>query len=247
MASARALKLVDAGSGEGILQEFLDGEALTLAGALDEAAPVTIAAASTVNIGAAAANTINVSGTTTITAFDVAPSGVTRKVLFSGVLTLSHNPLSLILPGGANIATAAGDSATFQSLGGGNWRCTSYQRSDGRALVGGLYYETTVAWTGGGILTVNHNLGVIPGSVTFELVAKTAIFQLAAGQVEEVSPGPFVQFGTPTTQYGVTANRKTTTTVMVNIANAGLVMSQANGNSGAVTPAQVDLKIKVRA
>lgn len=87
----------------------------------------TLASASTVNIGAATANAINITGTATITAFDTILAGTQRVVTFSGALTLTHNATSLILPNnGGNITTAAGDTATFISLGGGNWRCVSY-------------------------------------------------------------------------------------------------------------------------
>lgn len=78
-----------------------------------------------------------ISGTTTITSFGT--PGVANKfgfwVEFSGVLTLTHNATSLILPGGASITTAAGDTAFFQHEGTGNWRCLSYTRASGKALV----------------------------------------------------------------------------------------------------------------
>jgi hypothetical protein len=107
----------------------------TLTSALNEAPPVTIASAATVNIGAAAANTINVTGTTTITAFDTIAAGALRCVIFGGALTLTHNATSLILPGAANITTAAGDAAFFESLGSGNWRCVGYQKASGLSVV----------------------------------------------------------------------------------------------------------------
>lgn len=109
----------------------------TLTSALNEAPIVTIASSSTVNIGSASGNTISVTGTTTITAFDSIASGAKRDIVFAGILLLTHNATSLILPTGANITTAAGDSATFLSLGSGNWRCLRYERADGTPLVGG--------------------------------------------------------------------------------------------------------------
>jgi hypothetical protein len=125
----------------------------TLTSALNEAPPVTIASAATVNIGAAAANTVIVSGTTTVTAFDTIAAGAIRRVRFSGILTLTHNGTSLVLPGSANITTAAGDVATFESLGSGNWRCVDYARADGTALVsgggGGSGTVTSVSASGG--------------------------------------------------------------------------------------------------
>lgn len=108
----------------------------TLTSALNEAPAVTIASSSTVNIGAAASNIINVTGTTTITAFDSIADGARRTVIFGGILTLTHNSTSLILPTGANITTAAGDVAQFISKGSGNWKCVGYVRADGTALAG---------------------------------------------------------------------------------------------------------------
>ncbi len=101
----------------------------TMTGAFNEASPVTLASASTVNIGAAAANTINVSGTTAIVAFDSIAAGAIRRVIFAGILTLTYNATSMILPGAANITTAAGDVAEFISLGSGNWRCLDYTKA----------------------------------------------------------------------------------------------------------------------
>ncbi len=91
----------------------------------------TIASASTTNIGAVNAESISVSGTTTITAFDTVTAGIYRVLKFDGILTLTYNATSLILPGGASITTAAGDTAGFRSLGSGNWRCEFYQRASG--------------------------------------------------------------------------------------------------------------------
>jgi hypothetical protein len=95
----------------------------------------TIASAATVNIGAANAEYLAVSGTTTITAFDTVAAGVYRVLKFDGILTLTHNATSLILPGGASITTAAGDVAGFRSLGSGNWRCEFYSRASGAAVI----------------------------------------------------------------------------------------------------------------
>ena len=106
----------------------------TLTTALNEAAPVTLASAGIVNIGAANANTITITGVTAITGFDTIPAGAVRRLIFASALTLTHNAISLILPTGANITTAAGDAFVFLSLGSGNWRCMDYQLASGAAL-----------------------------------------------------------------------------------------------------------------
>jgi hypothetical protein len=99
----------------------------------DWAASVDVASATTADIGAAASNRVRITGTTTITSFGTG-ANKTRMVLFAGVLTLTHNATSLILPTGASITTAAGDVALCVSDGSGNWRVISYMRADGRAV-----------------------------------------------------------------------------------------------------------------
>lgn len=102
------------------------------ANGLQSAAPwVDLASASTTDLGAQTSDNLRITGTTTITAFGTAANGVTRDLRFAGALTLTHNATSLILPGGANITTAAGDTATAKSLGSGNWVVTNYTQAIG--------------------------------------------------------------------------------------------------------------------
>jgi hypothetical protein len=89
----------------------------------------TIASAGTTDIGAQAEAYLTVSGTTTITSFGTVRAGTIRFLKFSGILTLTQNATSLILPAAANITTAAGDTAVFVSEGSGNWRCLSYNKA----------------------------------------------------------------------------------------------------------------------
>ena len=94
----------------------------------------TIASASTCDLGSKDAEYLSISGTTTITALGTVSAGIVKRVVFEGALTLTHGA-ALLLPGAANITTAAGDAAEFVSLGGGNWRCTQYQKYSGSAVV----------------------------------------------------------------------------------------------------------------
>jgi hypothetical protein len=55
---------------------------------------------------------------------------------FDGALTMTHHATNLDLPSEANITTAAGDVATFQSTGSNTVQCVSYTRADGTAVVG---------------------------------------------------------------------------------------------------------------
>lgn len=95
-----------------------------------------IASAATTDLSTASGVFAHITGTTTITAFGTVASGARRVLVFDGALTLTHNATSLILPGAANITTAAGDIAVMVSEGSGNWRCASYQRYSGLPVIG---------------------------------------------------------------------------------------------------------------
>jgi hypothetical protein len=94
-----------------------------------------VASASTVDLSAIRGDMVDITGTTTITAFGTVAAGVQRIVRFTGILTLTHNATSLILPGAANITTAANDTAILRSLGSGNWLCIHYKKADGTPVV----------------------------------------------------------------------------------------------------------------
>jgi hypothetical protein len=96
-----------------------------------------ISATATCNISAAGQHFLRVLGTSTINAFDNnATSGIHRILRFAAACQLTHNATKLILPGAANITTAANDTAHFSSLGSGNWICTNYQTAAGYTPAG---------------------------------------------------------------------------------------------------------------
>lgn len=124
--------------------------------AINEAAYVVVASATTTDIGAAASNNVNVTGTTTITGFGTSDEGVTRRVFFSGALTLTHSA-NLSLPTAANITTVAGDTLLATSSGAGVWVVTRYQRKDGTSVA----YKTPTVQTftsGSGTYTTPANV-----------------------------------------------------------------------------------------
>jgi hypothetical protein len=95
-----------------------------------------VASATTTDLGAATTGDfVHITGTTTITGLGTIAAGIKKIVTFDGALTLTHNGTSLILPGAANITTAANDCAIFVSEGSGNWRCLSYVKASGVAVV----------------------------------------------------------------------------------------------------------------
>ena len=95
-----------------------------------------IASGATVDLSAATGNYVHVTGTTTITALGTVSAGMRFMLVFDGALTFTHNATSLILPGAANITTAAGDRCEVVSLGSGNWRCFWFTRASGLPVVG---------------------------------------------------------------------------------------------------------------
>jgi len=132
----------------------------TMSGAaLNEAQGSDIASATTTDIGAATGNFVKVTGTTTITGLGTVQAGTRRIVEFTGILTLTHNGTSLILPTAANITTAAGDVATFVSLGSGNWKCTGYMRANGNPVVAPQQYAQAYVTVSGGTATVQKSTG----------------------------------------------------------------------------------------
>lgn len=93
-----------------------------------------VASAGTITIGEG--GYFNITGTTTITDIDFATDKTGRKVWlkFAASLTLTHNATTLILPGGASIVTADGDTALFVSEGSDAVRCLAYNRASGAAV-----------------------------------------------------------------------------------------------------------------
>lgn len=93
-----------------------------------------IASAGTISIGEG--GYFHVTGTTAITDIDPATDKAGREfeLVFDGILTLTHNASTLILPTNANITTAAGDVARFRSEGSDAVRCLFYQRKTGLPL-----------------------------------------------------------------------------------------------------------------
>lgn len=80
-----------------------------------------LASSGTVDLGAATGDFVDITGTTTIASFGTAAAGVERTVRFTGILTLTHNAVSMILHNGMNITTYNGLIMRFRSLGAGNW------------------------------------------------------------------------------------------------------------------------------
>jgi hypothetical protein len=131
----------------------------------------TLASAATTDLGSVPGRYVNVTGTTTITGLGTIKAGTLKVVKFAGALTLTHNATSLILPGAANIVTAAGDIAILVSEGSGNWGCVNYQRAAIQPYILHLVHETATGVDGGSAVSGSGNIrsltaktNTIPGS-----------------------------------------------------------------------------------
>ena len=139
---------------------------------LDWAAAVSVASATTTALGAAASNYVNITGTTTITAFDTMTATKVRYVKFAGALTLTHNATTLVLPGGENITTAAGDRALFVNDGDANWVCWDYMPKSGYPLTTGL--KTIASATTTELGSTPYEAITISGTTTITSFGTTA-------------------------------------------------------------------------
>ena len=78
-------------------------------------------------------NYFDVTGTTTVAAWAVAADRH-FYTQFDAILQLTHHTTNLDLPGLANITTAAGDVAEWQSTGSNTCQCVAYTKADGTAV-----------------------------------------------------------------------------------------------------------------
>ena len=191
-----------------IVDQMLAGQALG-----DEA---TVASAATANIGAANRNRVQITGTTTITSFGTTANCL-KVVRFAGVLTLTHNGTSLILPGAANRTTAAGDVGIYMSDASGNWREISYATASGP---NGLVKLATL--TASNSASLSDTTSLTQGFSSYVIVLKDVVPGTNAANLRlRVS-----------TNGGASFDNSASYAVMVNSANSGGT-GGANGTAGA--------------
>ena len=111
---------------------FYDGTDFILETARTYSQGANVVSANTINLDTTTGDLIDVTGTTAITAITLV-QGEQRMVRFTDILTLT-NGASLVLPGGANITTAAGDFAVFRGYASGVVRCVTYSPISGLSL-----------------------------------------------------------------------------------------------------------------
>lgn len=135
-----------------------------------------VASAGTIDLDAATGDLVDVTGTTTITAITLA-EGRTRTVRFTGALTLTHGA-SLVLPGSANITTAAGDFAIFRGYASSVVRCVMYSPLT-RTGTGALVHATSPTLT---TPTIGVATATSVNKVTITAPATSATLTVADGK-----------------------------------------------------------------
>ncbi|MDR3464222.1 MAG: hypothetical protein P4L76_18110 [Beijerinckiaceae bacterium] len=101
---------------------------------------VTIASASTVDLGTAPGHLVNITGTSSITSFGSSASTTQPiyYVVFGGAPTVVYNATSMITPTGGNLTPSLGANALLQYLGAGNWKILAYNPSSSGAGVAAM-------------------------------------------------------------------------------------------------------------
>ena len=129
---------------------------------------VAIASATTVALNGSTGDYVQITGTTAITAITLA-QGEERTLEFAGILTFT-NGASLILPGGANITTAAGDVAIVRGEASGVVRCVNYMRANGQSVA------VQVTSVNGATGAVQVNLSGITASLSGNVTINSASY-----------------------------------------------------------------------
>lgn len=179
---------------------------------------------------------VHITGTTTITDLDftTAKDGRGIKVQFDGILTLTHNSTTLVLPGGANITTAAGDTAEFVQDSSDNIKCLWYQRASGQPLVASPNTGMTL------LGTIDTSSGASASITSLTLTSYKALYVVFV-TVSSSSDATFLIGNSTsddvviTSTLGSAASTMTATAMIELSTGIGSSVSQSNGAGSATT------------
>jgi len=198
----------------------------TATGTINTQQGTNVASAGTINLDTATGNVVDVTGTTTITAVTLS-QGRTRIVRFTGALILT-NGASLVLPGAANITTAAGDFAVFVGYAAGVVRVAEYQRVAFQPTLTGTFTPTIAGTTSAGTGTYTTQNG------TYTVLGNRVFFDLNVIWTATTGTGNTLVQGLPITS-NATASTNSVVNCAYNQSNASLIttlsMSRVDPNS----------------
>ena len=155
-----------------VLEAIFDGTQYQLVtNNLSLLGPLTNLSSATPDLGTIPSHNINITGATAIASFGSTASTnfPIYYITFASTPTLTYNASSMILPGAADIVTAAGDTAIAQYLGSGNWSIIFYQRASGATVV------ATTPLCGAGGLTIQNNSGTPNTSIDVAAAIATLV------------------------------------------------------------------------
>jgi hypothetical protein len=206
------------------------GDSLRWEQLFSQGTPQNLASAATTDIGAQNTVLLNITGTTTITSFGTNYNGP-RYLRFDGVLTLTHNATTLILPGGANITTAAGDSAIVVPNGtpANGWRVLGYQKADGTTIATSKIQPISASVSG-------NALTISASSLTLDFRSTT----LGSGTVTTVTGTPATLVISSGSTLGTT-NGAQSDIVVLAINNAGTIELAAVNLAGGTQLDEINL------
>ena len=147
--------------------------------------------ASTNNMTLGAGNWFDITGTTQINTITSIGIGTMILLQFDGALVLNHNTNDLVLPGGVDITTQAGDIAMFYEYATADWRLISYMHgtaTNGR-MPGPDFESSETALNDDAQTTFAHGLGAAPSKIEVVLRANTATAQGWANNEEMIIVG----------------------------------------------------------
>lgn len=128
-------------------------------------------------------NYFDVTGTTNWASINTRRVGSIIKLHFDGILTITHDGDNIVLPGEANITTAAGDELEFYEYDTGKFRCTNYL-----PLAGSV--DTTHDHTGGdgaALVSASYTAGSVDQDAIGASVVGTGELKTTTGEVNTTS------------------------------------------------------------
>lgn len=193
---------------------------------------------------------VHVSTTATITSILAPPNGECI-VVFDAACTLTHNSATLMLPGAANITTAANDVMFVVDEDGTAARVTNFSRASGKSIASPytslLVFTTTQTWTapanvylielmltnggaaGNNAVPSDGASGAITGITLVSVIPGTVYTMTigAAGVVPAGAGGASSMSGS-----GLTTVTTTNSTLKINGDPGGLLVGANNGIGG---------------